>query len=75
MLSRIITAAAALAFIAAISAPAAAGGINVAVNHPIIVPHVPQVPVTPMMRKSGGGPYSAGTPFLQYRFGTVFTTK
>jgi len=31
--------------------------------------------VTLAMRKSGGSPTSAGQPFLQYRFGTVFTTK
>ena len=27
------------------------------------------------MRKAGGDPSSAGQPFLQYKFGTVFTTK
>ena|ERR1043166_7004684 len=27
------------------------------------------------MRKAGGDPKSAGTPFLVYKFGTVFTTK
>jgi hypothetical protein len=26
-------------------------------------------------RKAGGDPQSSGKPFLQYRFGTVFTTK
>jgi len=35
--------------------------------------HYPKVTLT--MRKAGGDPSSAGTPFLTYTFGTVFTTK
>jgi len=31
--------------------------------------------VTLTMRKAGGDPNSAGTPFLTFKFGTVFTTK
>jgi type VI secretion system secreted protein Hcp len=35
--------------------------------------HIPKVTLT--MRKAGGDPSSAGTPFLTFTFGTVFTSK
>jgi hypothetical protein len=69
------------AVILGLSSPALAGGKGggggggQTASHTQTGPANAQTQQQPNMRKSGGDPKSSGKPYLQYRFGTVFTTK